>query len=549
MQEQGIQIRVTDLIYALKKRWKQIIACTVIGLLLGMIVTGANVMQELNYNYQIRASFAISPQSAQGTYAGNAIIPSHNDYHLAEDMVGASIYVIKSDHTMNQLIESVGLVGISPAQLRSNLSVAQYNSTQIVEVSLWWPDQEEGIAILNKLIEITGPELQQILKVGSVATINEPYVSSAAGNNFDANMILLCAALGFIAAFGLAVMEILLRPKITNAMDIQSVLNLEVLGAIPEDPLYFNNDILSESNTYHPIYQSFSGIAHILRNRLGTKTKNKFFYVTSTTYEEGKSSVAANIALQLSNMENKVLLIDLNTRNPSVGAMFLKDLDYSRSLNALYAGDINVHEAISHVTPYLDVLPMILGHNALPLDGTIFDLIRDIAKDYQFVIIDAAPVGEISDVLNISQVADKALFVVKQDFALVPSIKQALDKMEKSGVRILGCVANGTGTKNPLDLNTDNKEKERKFHFRPLKRKSAKKKDADPKIWKKPVKKTELSDTGLEFISIDDDIPEQGTKGKKKQIKKAALPMPDIYNTIDTMDEEPYDPYQTIDVI
>ncbi|MBR2122725.1 MAG: hypothetical protein IJ930_07375 [Lachnospiraceae bacterium] len=90
---------------------------------------------------------------------------------------------------------------------------------------------------------------------------------------------------------------------------------------------------------FSPITQDFSAAAHILINRLGTKTRNSIIYVTSSTEDEGKSAVTANLALQLSEIEKKVLLVDLDTRRPSIGGFFLENVDYSRSLNALYQGD------------------------------------------------------------------------------------------------------------------------------------------------------------------------------------------------------------------
>ena len=64
------------------------------------------------------------------------------------------------------------------------------------------------------------------------------------------------------------------------------------------------------------VRQNFTSAAYILQNRLGLKDETCSFYVTSAEEGEGKSTVAANLAVQLSDMEKKVLLVDLNTRNP-----------------------------------------------------------------------------------------------------------------------------------------------------------------------------------------------------------------------------------------
>ena len=130
-----------------------------------------------------------------------------------------------------------------------------------------------------------------------------------------------------------------------------------------------------------------------LTNRFGTKEKQHRFYVTSAEDGEGKSTVAANLALQLSDMEKRTLLLDLNTRAPSLGGMFLRSVDYSRTLNALYKGESAAQEAIVSLTGFLDLLPMVLERNAVPLDGTLFELLEKIMEPYEYVVIDASSVG------------------------------------------------------------------------------------------------------------------------------------------------------------
>ena len=77
--------------------------------------------------------------------------------------------------------------------------------------------------------------------------------------------------------------------------------------------------------------------------------------------------------LQLSDMEKRTLLLDLNTRAPRLGGMFLQDLPYSRTLNALYKGESAEPEAVISLTGYLDLLPMVLEPDAVPLDAALFD--------------------------------------------------------------------------------------------------------------------------------------------------------------------------------
>ena len=147
-------------------------------------------------------------------------------------------------------------------------------------------------------------------------------------------------------------------------------------------------------------------------------------------------------AVALLALDVKVLLVDLNTRNPRLGSMFLHSVDYSRTLNALYKGETDPLEAVISLTGYLDLLPSVLERNAIPMDGQVFDFIRGLEKDYDYVIIDAPSVGQVSDVLSLNQIAQAVLFVIRYDDVALPMIQNAIDKLDKSGIRILGCVVN-----------------------------------------------------------------------------------------------------------
>lgn len=142
-------------------------------------------------------------------------------------------------------------------------------------------------------------------------------------------------------------------------------------------------------------------------------------------------------------------------KNPNLGGMFLKRVDYEHSLNAFYAGDITKEEAIISLTGYLDIIPTILERSAIPLDSNLFQVIRKIAEGYDYVLMDTAPVGLTADPMSLNQIASAALFVVRYDNATLQEIKDALERVEKSGVQLLGCVVNGIkvskkGVKNPV---------------------------------------------------------------------------------------------------
>lgn len=448
MNESGIQIRIGDLLYAVVKRWKMILAMTFAGLLLGLALVAMSYLRGSNVNCRIESSVAVQALNAEGTFTEGSYYLKDKDYTLGEDMVSSVIYVLQSDRLIGAVISDLGLSGVTVDQIQNNLTAAQYNETQIIEITLNWNSEKEGKAIVNQIVTEANTLLPEMFSVGSLSVINEPQSSRIFGGSENSVMYLMLTVVGFVVGVGISVLDLLTRPTLLNLKDVEPVLQLETIGTIPEDTRYFRkkHSLLSDDGSISIVEENYASAAYILRNRIGTKRKHQCMYVTSTMSGEGKTTAAANLAVQLADMEHRVLLLDLDMRNPNLGGLFLDRVDYSRSLNALYRGEIDTEGAITHLTGYLDILPTVLEHNPIPIDGSLFELITSLKNSYDYIIMDAPSVGEVSDALSLNQVADSVIFVIKYDTALIDSIRSAITKLDKSGIRILGCIVNGTKT-------------------------------------------------------------------------------------------------------
>lgn len=458
MRNNGIHIRIADIIYGIIKRRLLIIGMTVAGLLVGVVLSGISYLQgEMSKEYIITSSFSVNTQTDNGLFTSGYDYPSINDIDMATDLSDTVSYVLKSDKMLDEIIDSLGLLGVTTKDIADNLTIAPYEETQIIEMSLYWRSADEGIDILTALNREAPAVLKETLNIGSTAVINPPSAKYLIGGSVNIVLWGYLALLGFGLSLGIILLELIMRPTLLNVDDIENEYGMEVLCEIADDKAYFEKkeSILVDDETGTSVRESFSSAAHIIQNHLRKKDGPHIIYLTSTLKNEGKTSIIANLAVQLSDLEKKVLLVDLDMKNPNLGGMFLKRVDYEHSLNAFYAGDITKEEAIISLTGYLDIIPTILERSAIPLDSNLFQVIRKIAEGYDYVLMDTAPVGLTADPMSLNQIASAALFVVRYDNATLQEIKDALERVEKSGVQLLGCVVNGIkvskkGVKNPV---------------------------------------------------------------------------------------------------
>lgn len=442
----GIQLRVSDLLFAVQKRWKIIVSLTFLGAVFGLLLSGMSYVQSSVQTYEVSGSVLFTAVNSNGLYSSNSKMPSKNDMTLAGDLYDTVYYLMRSDRLLYQVINEEEMLGVSASDIRGGLSISRYYDTTVITISLNWDNGEEGLELWNAIISITNTLLPQVMDVGKLTIINEPEIRATGTKSTSMKTWMILPVLGLAAGMGFSVLEVLMHPTLINVKDVETVFGLETIGIIPYDATHFRQThsiLIKDENTASDVVQNFSAAAYIIRNRIGNKEKNHCFYVTSTVAQEGRTSVAANVAIELSDMEKHVLLIDFDYKNPMLGNLFLNNLDYNRSINALYRGEITVAEAITTLTGYLDILPMVMEHNLVGMDNTIIDMITQLKEQYEYIIIDAPPVGKESITLSFNQVANTVLFVVRYDTATIPDIQNALQKLDKSGIRILGCIVNG----------------------------------------------------------------------------------------------------------
>ena len=450
-EEERKQLRISDILFAMKKRLLLIGVFTAAGLAAGIVLSLVSYMRgEMSKQYLITASIAVTAQSANGTFTTNSQNPEATDIYLAENMVDAVIYVIRSDRTLNAAVEKLDLIGVSTKDIYNNLHVNQYNETQIVELNLYWRSAQEGISILTAITQVVPDILISTLKIGSVSVINNPTSKYLIGGNLNASMWVYMAVLGAMLGMGMAVLELLIRPTLLNTRDVENQFGLELLGEIPERRAFFRKKrnllLWSEDEDFDPaVTDNYAATAHILQKQF-KKMNHPCVYVTSAAQNEGKTTVTAFLAVQLAELGMKVLLVDMDTRNPHLGGLFLGRVEYSHSLNALYKGDTDREEAVTQLTGMLDILPTVLERKTIPLDDAMCDLIRDLKNRYDVVLIDTAPVGQVADTMGLNRIADVALFVMRFDGASMGMIRESLQRIDKSGVPILGCIVNGVKT-------------------------------------------------------------------------------------------------------
>lgn len=292
-----------------------------------------------------------------------------------------------------------------------------------------------------------------IIKNVVLEVIQKPTIPSVPSNANRAMIYtligLLIGALGgvlYVAFFSY------LKDTVKNAHEASSKLAARLLGTIYHEKtrsvrrgttktsMVISNPILG-----FRYVESCRMVASRVQSRMDRKGV-KSLLVTSVAENEGKSTVASNIAFSLAQEGKKVLLIDADFRKPSLYKIFDVDKNQVSNLVDILRSGVGMDKAIIKQKKY----PLYLVLNNTNT-GTIEDvlannrlnsLIRFASKTLDYVIVDTAPMGVVPDAEGIAALCDASLVIVREDTILAKNINDAIDTLNDTRAKVLGVVFN-----------------------------------------------------------------------------------------------------------
>lgn len=167
----------------------------------------------------------------------------------------------------------------------------------------------------------------------------------------------------------------------------------------------------------------------------------KLFMITSAYENEGKSSVAANLALALAKNGRKVVLVDADFNKPAVFKIF--DLNGSKSLNKAIEGTSSWRSQVVSDRSGLDLLPCSqdsLKSEILTNSKKLDEIMKELREEYDFVIVDTSPAYLLNEPMAMNELVDATLFIVRQDYATSDVINETVKRLTYVKDNVLGVV-------------------------------------------------------------------------------------------------------------
>ncbi len=287
--------------------------------------------------------------------------------------------------------------------------------------------------------------------------------------------------LGVVLGVVFAVIAETLDTSIGTIEDVQEYTGAKVVGAIPfiqaesvaasmerrgidiEDERMLQR--MAQMVTYFDPQSTLAETYRTLRTNIEFVTVekgDKTMIVTSSTSGEGKSTVTANLAMTMTQLGKRTLLVDCDLRKPTVARMF--GLDKDPGIAEVIVGNYEWREVIRTVTDIVtggmgmeDLMQTqgiinlhIITSGAIPPNpaellnsGNMDQFIKEVSEVYDIVLFDAPPVLHVTDAVILGKKVDGALVIYKAGDIPRTSLKRTVNLLNSVEVDMLGIVLNG----------------------------------------------------------------------------------------------------------
>ena len=228
------ELDIIEILYALKKKLKYIIATVIIFAVAGLIYSKFLVTPM----YRASTTFVLSKSTDNTTNTQiNGNIDSEaitqNDVTLNSKLVSTYSELIKSKTIAKEVINTLGL-NMSVDEFISNVTVTSKDDTELIEITVSNEDSKLSADIANSLAEVFREKVNQIYKIDNLSIIDIAEPSSLPYNIGTVKNIVIFAMVGLILSCGVVFLIVYFDDTVKDEKDIEALVNIPVIASIPK---------------------------------------------------------------------------------------------------------------------------------------------------------------------------------------------------------------------------------------------------------------------------------------------------------------------------
>lgn len=390
--------------------------------------------------YKTTTTFVVTTQDSSSTIYSN-LSSATSLATVFSDLLNSSIL-------RKTILQHTDLAGFS-----GSIQASAIPETNLLTMTVTAPDPRSAFLMAQGIIAHHGELTYQIVDGIVLEVLQKPSVPTAPANASGATGQMQRMAL-LAAAATAAVLAYLSFKKDTmrSGTEVQKKLNCNYLGEIVHEHKYKtlisrirrpkSSILVTNPATSFHFLENIRKLRRRVEDRMGD---DKVLMVTSLLENEGKSTVAVNLALALAQKNKEVLLVDCDLRKPACHAL-LEQKNLTHGLRDVLTNGVPLGKAVRQDKK--SGLYMLLETRATVNSGdllsgsTMQEFLRWARTAFDYVILDMPPMAAVSDAESMADIADASLLVVQQNASTAAAVNKSITALERGNAKFLGCVLN-----------------------------------------------------------------------------------------------------------
>jgi capsular exopolysaccharide synthesis family protein len=279
-------------------------------------------------------------------------------------------------------------------------------------------------------------------------TIYQPATDAAPDPTLFEKGMILAGVLGL----GLGILILILMDRLDDRMnsftELEELFDEDVLGQIPRERVAGKRSgiipVLETNDQRHPFVEAYRNLRSSLLYMNDGDTRPHTLLVTSSVPGDGKSLTATNLAMTLAMGGSRVLLVDADLRKGNLKGRL--NVEAETGISELFLEGLDWHQSVKPTAdPKLFLLPRgtTTQRSSEFFTSPVMDkFLKDAAQEYEYVVLDTAPVMAADDVTSLAPRVDGVLFVVRAEHTSARVAHSALNMLYQRKANVLGLIFN-----------------------------------------------------------------------------------------------------------
>lgn len=388
------------------------------------------------------------------------------EIQLNDKLVSDYREIIKSRLAAREIIRQLNL-DVSVESFQNRVTVTTVNNSRLMKIAFESTEPQLAMDVANALSDFIIKKAEDIVDVKNVKVIDAAELPVNPIKPNKKMNLAIAGVIGIMLGVGLIFIMEYLDSTIKNGKDVERYLGLNVIGEIPkfdgEERGYKRGKLFRDIHniekrklsknliSYNDPKAHASEAYRSLRTNigfLGVDGQLKSVVVTSPGQAEGKTTTCANIAVCMAQAGRKVLLLECDLRKPKIHKYF--GLHNDKGLTDIIVNNVESESVIKQVDEIENLY--IISCGLLPPNPTeilestkMINLTNKLKENYDLVIMDSPPVGELTDAAIISKMSDGVILVLASGEVNIEVARHAKIALENVNAKILGVVLTKLG--------------------------------------------------------------------------------------------------------